>query len=149
MTETSAIAPLSAEPRRHHLDRRASDLAAAGAAAGDPDDLLTTSEVAEWLGLSTPWLEIGRCKDYGPRYVRLSPRRVRYRRADVLAWLADRTHANTAEYRAAPKAGRKPGSHVIDGRVIPPEPEEASATEIPAPRPRMRRRDRRVLRAAE
>ena len=56
-------------PIRHHLDRRAADLAQEGAAAGEPDDLLTTTEVAEWLGLSTQWLEIGRSRGYGPKFV--------------------------------------------------------------------------------
>lgn len=40
-------------PERHHLDRRAADLAAEGEAAGEADELLTTSDLAEWLGLST------------------------------------------------------------------------------------------------
>ena len=97
-------------PSRHHLDRRAADLAAEGASAGAADELLTTSDVAEWLGLSTQWLEIGRGKNYGPRFIVLSTRRIRYRRADVLAWLAERTFVHTAQYRNAsadePRAGR-------------------------------------------
>src|SRR5271166_3121847 len=88
-------------PQRHHLDRRAADLAAEGASAGDADQLLSTSDVAEWLGLSTQWLEIGRGTNYGPRFVVLSTRRIRYRRADVLAWLAERTFVHTAQYRNA------------------------------------------------
>lgn len=90
-------------PQRHHLDRRAAELAAEGAEAGDPDQLLTTSDVGEWLGISTAWLEIGRSKKYGPSFCQLSTRRIRYRRADVLAWLAERTHASTAEYRNGAK----------------------------------------------
>jgi len=93
--------------QRHHLDRRAADLAAEGIAAGGADDLLSTSEVAEWLGLSAAWLEIGRGKNYGPRFVVLSTRRIRYRRADVLAWLAERTYAHTRQYRNA--SADKPG----------------------------------------
>ena len=84
---------------RHHLDRRADQLAELGT-RGSPDDLLTTPAVAEWLGVSTQWLEIGRSKGYGPRFVRLSTRRVRYRRSDVLDWLGTRTCASTAEYAA-------------------------------------------------
>ena len=38
------------KPKSHHLDRRAADLAERGAAGGNPDDLLNTTEVAEWLG---------------------------------------------------------------------------------------------------
>ena len=120
MTETSIVAPADAprrrtsdaqhHPARHHLDRRAAELAAEGEAAGGADDLLTTSDVAEWLGLSTQWLEIGRGKNYGPRFIVLSTRQIRYRRADVLAWLSERTFVHTAQYRNAsadePRAGR-------------------------------------------
>jgi hypothetical protein len=88
-------------PTKHHLDRRADEIAAAG--AGNADDLFTTAAVADWLGVSVQWLEIGRSsgrkgKPYGPCFVRLSPRRIRYRRSDVLAWLASRTHKATREY---------------------------------------------------
>jgi predicted DNA-binding transcriptional regulator AlpA len=85
------MSEVSPNPLRHHLDRRAADLAEEG--RGDPDSLLTTPAVAEWLTVSAQWLEIGRSKGYGPKFVRLSPSRVRYRRADVLDWLDERTHA--------------------------------------------------------
>jgi hypothetical protein len=116
-------------PIRHHLDRRAADLAAAG--AGNPDDLLTTGYISDWLQCSSQWLEIGRSKGYGPRFVRLSPRRVRYRRGDVLIWLTERTFSATTEYvdRAAPRQGRKPGSHLIDGHVVAAEGVEARPVE--------------------
>jgi predicted DNA-binding transcriptional regulator AlpA len=115
------------KPKSHHLDRRAADLAERGAAGGNPDDLLNTTEVAEWLAVSTQFLEIGRHAGYGPRYVRISPRRVRYRRADVLAWLQTRVHSSTAAYSAG-REGRKPGSRIVDGRVVPPqEAADASA----------------------
>jgi len=90
--------PPQPQPARHHLDRRAADLAADGAAAGEADDLLNTSELSEWLGISTQWLEIARSRNFGPKFIRLSPRRVRYLRADVLAWLRSRQHQGTAEY---------------------------------------------------
>ena len=83
-------------PQKHHLDRRADALAEAG--AGNGDDLLTTEQVAEWLGVSRGWLEIGRGQGYGPKFVALSPRNIRYRRAAVRAWLRERTHACTREY---------------------------------------------------
>jgi hypothetical protein len=86
-------------PIRHHLDRRADEIVEA-AADKAADDLLTTPAVADWLKVSTQWLEIGRSKGWGPPFIRLSTRRVRYRRADVLAWLKKRSHASTAEYAA-------------------------------------------------
>ena len=85
----------AAVPRRHHLDRRAA--AIAEAAQGAPDDLLSTRAVAEWLGVSIQFLEIGRHRGYGPKFVRIGPARIRYRRADVLAWLEERTFASTSQ----------------------------------------------------
>ena len=83
-------------PKKLHLDKRADEIAVKNDGAGD--DLLSTAQVADWFGCSTQWLEIGRCKNYGPKFTRISARTVRYRRSDVLAWLETRTHASTAEY---------------------------------------------------
>lgn len=83
-------------PASHQLDRRAPDLIAQG--GGDPDDLLSTSELSEWLGMSTAFFEIGRHKGYGPPFIRVSARRIRYRRVDVLEWLKARTHRSTRDY---------------------------------------------------
>jgi hypothetical protein len=83
---------------RHHLDKRADNLIAVS--SGADDDLLGTADVAKWLNVSTQWLEIGRCKNYGPPFLRLSSRYVRYRRGDVRAWLQERTHRCTKEYLA-------------------------------------------------
>jgi predicted DNA-binding transcriptional regulator AlpA len=87
---------ISLVPNRHNLDRRAAGLAEDG--AGNLDDLLATPAVADWLGVSTQWLEIGRSRGYGPAFVRLSARRVRYRRDDVLTWLKERIFHATAAY---------------------------------------------------
>ena len=89
MTETQI-------PQKHHLDRRAADLAVID--WGNDDDLLTTPQVAAWLSVSEQFLEIGRHRGYGPKFLRLSPRRTRYRRGDVRQWLRERTHQSTAEY---------------------------------------------------
>lgn len=83
-------------PAKHHLDRHAASIAARS--DGNPDDLLTTEQVAVWLGVSTQCLEIGRHRGYGPKFIRLSTRRTRYSRALVLEWLRQRTHQATAEY---------------------------------------------------
>lgn len=53
-------------PSRHHLDRRAADLAIGD---GDDDELLSTKAMATWLGTSEQWLEIGRSKGWGPPYL--------------------------------------------------------------------------------
>ena len=83
--------------RSHHLDKRAHAIAAA-AAGEDEDELLATAQVAAWLGVSECWLEIGRHKGYGPPFVMIAPRLVRYLRSSVLAWLHERTHQCTREY---------------------------------------------------
>jgi predicted DNA-binding transcriptional regulator AlpA len=89
-----------APPRTHHIDRRAAQIVAARDDSDGDDDLLSTNEVANWLSLSTQWLEIARSKGYGPRYVRISPRKIMYLRSDVLAWLGARTRGGTGERRA-------------------------------------------------
>jgi hypothetical protein len=75
--------------KRHHLDRRANDIAER-LADGDPDDMLKPKYVADKLGVSTQWLELGRAKGYGPDWKRFGPRMVRYQRAATLAWLRSR-----------------------------------------------------------
>src|SRR5216683_1390383 len=98
-------------PRRHHIDNRAGALAADIAAGGDPDELLSDSQLAELSGLSVQFFQIGRVKGYSPPFIRLSPRRVRTRRSDYVRWLEDRTHRRTSEYAdpLASRAGRQPG----------------------------------------
>lgn len=93
---TAAPRRVQHNPKSHHLDRRAHKLVEQD--TGNPDDLLSTRAVADWLGTSTQWVEISRGKNYGPKFTRISPRQIRYRRADVLAWLKSRTFANTREY---------------------------------------------------
>lgn len=60
------------------------------------DDLMTPADVAEELGVSIAWLAQRRYMGDGPPFTRLSPRKVRYRRAEVDAWLIDRTETKTS-----------------------------------------------------
>jgi hypothetical protein len=83
-------------PPRHHIDKRAARLLTEN--DGDEDDLLSTAVTAEWLGVSPQWLELGRMRNYGPVFTRLSSRVIRYKRSDILKWLRTRTHQSTAEY---------------------------------------------------
>jgi predicted DNA-binding transcriptional regulator AlpA len=85
--------------KKHHLDRRADAIAAVESDAAD-DQLLTSQEVAVWFGVSTQWLEIGRSKGYGPKFTRIGPHTLRYRRSDCRKYLKSRTFASTAEYAA-------------------------------------------------
>jgi hypothetical protein len=89
---TKAIAGKStAAPkgRRHKIDKTAA-ASIAQAPQGDDDALLNTAAVAVWLGVSTQWLEIGRCNGYGPVHTKITPRLVRYRKGDVLEYLRGR-----------------------------------------------------------
>lgn len=78
---------------KHHLDRRADriDLPAA-----DDDQLLSTKQLAALLAVSEQWVEVGRSRGYGPRFEKLGPRCVRYRRGDVRRWLAERARQHGA-----------------------------------------------------
>ena len=90
------VAKTSTAPFRHHLDKRAHKIVALN--SGNDEDLLSTFEIAMWLDLSVAWLEIARHRGYGPSFIRVSARMIRYRRGDVIAWLRERTHACTNEY---------------------------------------------------
>ena len=59
----------------------------------EPDELMTTAEVAAFLRTPTPTVRYWRSKNAGPKSFRL-PRRVVYWRSDVLAWLADQQSAD-------------------------------------------------------
>jgi hypothetical protein len=63
------------------------------------DEWLTPSEAAKLAKLSVRTLSDRRWKKTGPPYRKLSPGkggRIRYRRADVLAWLAGSERAGAA-----------------------------------------------------
>jgi excisionase family DNA binding protein len=56
---------------------------------------LTTAEAAEILGVSTRTLEKWRMEGGGPKYVRLSPRCIRYRLRELDEFLKTRLRENT------------------------------------------------------
>lgn len=58
--------------------------------------LLKQNEVAEFLGLSTAWMERSRWNGTGPRYVKFAGA-VRYRLEDVQDYLAERLTNSTSE----------------------------------------------------
>ena len=88
---------MDGNPRTHHIDRRAGSLIAT---PGDDNDLIDTQELAAWLGVSTQWCEIGRSRGFGPKFLKLGRRMVRYKRGDVIRWLKSRKrYASTREVR--------------------------------------------------
>lgn len=56
-----------------------------------PSPLLTEKDLSVWLGISSPSLQRMRTSGTGPRFVRISERRIAYRKSDVEAWLAARS----------------------------------------------------------
>jgi predicted DNA-binding transcriptional regulator AlpA len=54
------------------------------------ESLLTTKQAAELLGQSDGTLRRWRSVRTGPTYVQLSPRNVRYRKSDVLRYIAEK-----------------------------------------------------------
>lgn len=61
-----------------------------------PDRLLTRDETAEAFGVSKRWLEHAATHGNGPRMVKVG-RAVRYRVADVRAWIDAQTVASTSQ----------------------------------------------------
>ena len=69
-------------------------------------DILDTAGAAEYLKLSTPTLERFRLSGGGPTFAKLTPGprgSVRYRRADLDAWMASRLVRSTSETSEARK----------------------------------------------
>jgi predicted DNA-binding transcriptional regulator AlpA len=58
--------------------------------------LLTSEQTAQELKVSERTLEDWRRTGAGPPFIRISRRCVRYRRADIEAWLAERLKASTS-----------------------------------------------------
>jgi hypothetical protein len=85
-----------------HIDKRAGRLLADPASEGEDDDMLVTQEVADWLGVSTQFLELLRGRGTGPAFVKMSERMVKYRREAVRVWLRNRERISTAQYRRKP-----------------------------------------------
>ena len=53
--------------------------------------LLNAKEVADQLGVTTTTLAIWRCRKQGLPYVKLGNRMIRYKAADVAAYVQERT----------------------------------------------------------
>ena len=55
--------------------------------------ILSTAEVSEILGVPTETLRFWRHKGTGPQSFKLGPRKVRYAREDLDAWIAEQRQA--------------------------------------------------------
>ena len=62
----------------------------------DLDALFPEKRAASFLGVSAKSLQKWRVTGTGPAYVRISARCIRYRRVDLVAWIAARVKTSTA-----------------------------------------------------
>ena len=89
------------------------------------DDLLNSAETAAILGIKLNTLEIWRIRGNGPTYVKLgsdSRAPVRYRRADVIAWIEQRLRSSTSAHTAALAAAQRPRPRVAKQKRPAPDP---------------------------
>lgn len=87
-------------PTKHHLDARSREILDRLVDDLSDDTLMTTRETAQWLNVSTQFLEIGRSQGYGPPATVLAPKVVRYRKNSVLRWLIEREHIYAKRVKA-------------------------------------------------
>jgi predicted DNA-binding transcriptional regulator AlpA len=80
----------------HAPQRERGALAISRSASPALEPLLSVAQVAKLTGRAVSTLEKDRLTGHGPRYVKLG-RLVRYRPADVRAWLAERIRRSTSE----------------------------------------------------
>jgi len=60
--------------------------------------LLTVEQAAELLALPRSTLDRWRVEGYGPKFLQLTARCIRYRRSDIEAWTETRVRHSTSEY---------------------------------------------------
>ena len=63
----------------------------------DANRLLSRDDVEREYGISRRWLELAAMSGNTPPMIRVSRRMVRYRRADLEAWLRERTVRSTSQ----------------------------------------------------
>lgn len=77
-------------------------------------EVLTTEQAAQRLALGRSTLEKLRCSGYGPRFIRLSARRVGYDKADLDDWIAARPRrTSTSKSDAPPRGPGRPRRHTV------------------------------------
>ena len=67
----------------------------------DENLLLTDEQAAKIIGLKVATLQYWRTKGDGPVFMKVGPKCVRYRLADINEWLDSRRYRSTSEYEAS------------------------------------------------
>jgi len=60
---------------------------------------MTTAQAAQYAGFAESTFEKYRVYGTGPRYLKLGKKSVRYRKADLDAWLESQIVSSTSDYR--------------------------------------------------
>jgi predicted DNA-binding transcriptional regulator AlpA len=68
--------------------------------------LLSETQTAEFLGLSTRTLQGWRLRGCGPAYIKVGGRAVRYRRSDLELWIEERRRESTSDPGPAAQGAR-------------------------------------------
>ncbi len=64
--------------------------------AGSTKELMDTTELAGWSGISASFWNSARCKGQGPKFLKTG-RRVLYRKCDVEEWLSQLQRSSTKQ----------------------------------------------------
>jgi len=64
------------------------------------EPLLTTEQAAILIGFHPSYLAKARLTGAGPRFLKIGPKSVRYRRSDIDLWLADKGRISTSDVGA-------------------------------------------------
>ncbi len=64
---------------------------------GLEDGLFTPKQAADFLGLTTRFLEMRRYRGDGPKFVRVSASCVRYLPSDLVEWVHERRRSSTSD----------------------------------------------------
>ena len=85
-----------------HSPARATDTAISGGVPAEGDaafwhELINERAAGQFLGLTDRTLQALRQRGGGPCYLRLSARCLRYRRADLRAWVNERIRTSTSD----------------------------------------------------
>ena len=101
----------------------------------DLEEYLTTEEFCTVAKIKRNTAEIWRGQGKGPPFIKLGPgsrAAVRYRRSDVIAWLAQRTFTSTSQQTVAARAASAPAFAVGPSEV--PRPWEGNTRTSSQPR---------------
>jgi predicted DNA-binding transcriptional regulator AlpA len=97
--------------------------------ATDNQQLLSERDVSNWLGVSEPTLFRHRRNGTGPKFIRLSARRIAYRRSAIEEWLRGCERQTLASAPSLATASDRPDPERTSAR----QPERSPRLDSPSP----------------